>query len=269
MPQAVLGGIDTHWAERPGRGARLALLHCSLASNGSWRKVIAGLDPSIACFAPDLPGHGQTVGDPERPALAQAVASVAALVERAGAPVHIAGHSFGAVVALRLAVDRPELVRSLTLYEPVLFGVLDDVDHPAWLVEQKANAAFGRALQEGPDAAARFFLKRWGAGEAYDDLPAERRAYIRDRIHLIPLSDDALHTRAASRVRRDDLSCLAMPVHLQGGAMTEPVIHAILDVMEAAIPHVTRDRVEGAGHMGPITHPDAKVRALHLQIGIA
>ena len=43
------------------------------------------------------------------------------------------GHSYGAAVALKAALDAPGRVRSLTLFEPVLFSVLlrDDPDQAA------------------------------------------------------------------------------------------------------------------------------------------
>src|SRR5258707_4251598 len=36
---------------------------------------------------------------------------------------HVAGHSTGAAIALQLAVDRPDMVHSLALFEPPLIGV--------------------------------------------------------------------------------------------------------------------------------------------------
>jgi lipase len=41
-----------------------------------------------------------------------------------GQPVDVIGHSFGGTVALRLAVERPDLVRSLVLIEPVFVAAL-------------------------------------------------------------------------------------------------------------------------------------------------
>jgi lipase len=49
-------------------------------------------------------------------------------------PVHLIGHSFGATVALRLAIEAPERVASLTLIEPVLFAAAPDGP------EKRANA---------------------------------------------------------------------------------------------------------------------------------
>jgi len=38
-------------------------------------------------------------------------------------PVHVVGHSSGAIIGIQLALDAPEAVRSLTLLEPALLGV--------------------------------------------------------------------------------------------------------------------------------------------------
>ena len=39
-----------------------------------------------------------------------------------GEPMDVVGHSFGGSIALRLALEMPELVKSLTLIEPVCFA---------------------------------------------------------------------------------------------------------------------------------------------------
>ena len=45
------------------------------------------------------------------------------LQELNAVPAHLVGHSSGAVIALQLALDAPEAVRSLTLLEPALLDV--------------------------------------------------------------------------------------------------------------------------------------------------
>ena len=64
-------------------------------------------------------------------------------------PIDVIGHSFGATVALRLAVEQPEKVRSLTLIEPVFFAVAGQ-DVPASLVAaQPYRDALQAALDKG------------------------------------------------------------------------------------------------------------------------
>lgn len=66
---------------------------------------------------PDRPGHGDSP-DPGRPDDAEADA--AWVSELLGDGAHLLGHSFGGLVALAAAAQRPEAVRSLTLVEPAL-----------------------------------------------------------------------------------------------------------------------------------------------------
>jgi pimeloyl-ACP methyl ester carboxylesterase len=77
-------------------------------------------------------GHG-----PVPVSFAEHAADAAALLDQLGIRrAHVAGHSTGAVVALQLAADRPDLVQSLALLEPLQVftpgaGALVDAIQPA------------------------------------------------------------------------------------------------------------------------------------------
>lgn len=64
--------------------------------------------------------------------------------------MHLIGHSYGGAVSLHVALQRPERVRSLALYEPVLFAPLrddgggDEPDDQAPLLATHRAAAGGR-----------------------------------------------------------------------------------------------------------------------------
>ena len=78
-----------------------------------WGPVLGELGLNVT--APDLPSHGRSaLWDPQTHPDCQKLSTqiVASFIER---PVDLIGHSFGAVVALRLAVAAPEAIRSLTL----------------------------------------------------------------------------------------------------------------------------------------------------------
>ena len=109
-----------------GAGAPMVLLHCSGSSAAQWRDLGAILARDFHIAAPDSYGCGSTGAWPgRRPIrLADHAHMVAEVVRAHGYPVHLVGHSFGGAVALRLALDFPELLRSLVLIEPVSFQLL-------------------------------------------------------------------------------------------------------------------------------------------------
>jgi pimeloyl-ACP methyl ester carboxylesterase len=80
--------------------------------------LAAKLAPAHDVFF-DLPGHGRSAPWAGTDYHSDATAVAAALLH---GPTHIIGHSFGATVALRLAVERPDLVSRVTLIEPVMFA---------------------------------------------------------------------------------------------------------------------------------------------------
>lgn len=252
MPEATRGGRTLVWREA-GHGAPALLLHCILAHSGAWSGVMARLGDLLAVRAPDLPGHGGTSHDP-RIDLHDAATADAGFLLADGDPAHVIGHSFGAIVALRLAVEAPARVASLTLIEPVLFALLAETDPAAYAAEVAADAETNAALDAGDWARARDgFLARWGAGGA---LTPERAAELEARMVLVAASRRAIGDPATAVVHHRNLGRIACPVLLIGGAASSPVIGSILDGLEAGLPLSRRVTIPGAGHMVPITHPD-------------
>ncbi|MGG5811505.1 alpha/beta fold hydrolase BchO [Falsiroseomonas sp. CW058] len=110
-------GIRWHVQEM-GQGPALLLLHGTAAATHSWRDLMPLLAARFRVVAPDLPGHGFTDPVPQaRLSLPGMAASVAALCEALGlAPARVAGHSAGAAILLRMALDgriAPDRVVSL------------------------------------------------------------------------------------------------------------------------------------------------------------
>jgi pimeloyl-ACP methyl ester carboxylesterase len=92
----------------------------------------------------------------------------AALIEpvlaRAGSPLVLVGHSYGAAIALIAALANPGRVRAMALYEPTLFALLD-AETPAPNEAEGIRAVVadaGVALDAGDqDAAAERFIDYW------------------------------------------------------------------------------------------------------------
>ncbi len=256
MLDAVCGGVPTYLRHFGQGDAQGLALHCSLAHSGAWAGLAACL-PGLAITAPDLLGHGRSGdwdgrGDFHSTSTRQAMGVLAQMPE---GPVHLIGHSFGATVALRIALETPERIASLILFEPVLFCAARAAGGPAFGNHLAAHADFAAALALGDVArAAEAFLAIWGRGESFADLPESQRSYLTQRIHLIAAQDAALLEDAAGMLAYGRLEGLGVPVLLAEGEASPPVIDAVNTELARRLPQVTRARVQGAGHMLPITH---------------
>ena len=106
-----------------GAGPPLLLVHGLAGSSGNWCEVLPQLVERYRVIAVDLPGHGRSGAMPRGATTVDFASSVAAVLEaeRVGDAL-VAGHSFGGLVALRLAQRRPELVRGLLLASPAGIG---------------------------------------------------------------------------------------------------------------------------------------------------
>ncbi|MCF6232991.1 MAG: alpha/beta hydrolase [Rhodobacteraceae bacterium] len=245
-----------------GEGPRRVLaLHCTLAHSGAWRGL-AGRLSDTAFIAPDMLSHGRSpdwdgVGDFQD----RSTAAVAHLLEPG---MDLIGHSFGATVALRLAVAQPDRVRSLTLIEPVFFAVAVQ-DAPDLLAQHDADAGpFAEALRAG-DAAlgARLFNRMWSnGGPRWPELPEVLRAAMTRAIHVVPACRDAIYDDLAGMLLPGVLDRLQIPCLLLRGSETHAVIGAVNDGLARRLPDAENVVIEGAGHMLPVSHPGEAAVAL-------
>jgi pimeloyl-ACP methyl ester carboxylesterase len=213
--------------------------------------MVRALGPGLRVTAPDILGHGKAPDiDPARDLHDQCHEAV--LPHLPEGRFDAVGHSFGATLALRLAEEMPECVRSLTLIEPVLFAAAQGSG--VYRPYRALISRYERLLADGDrKAAAQEFLRLWGADGGLDDMPEGQQRYMIDRIHFIKASDDALFHDSADLV--SGLAQVRAPTLLVQGGECLPITAAVLDRMEQDIPVTTRVSVPGAGHMVPITHP--------------
>jgi pimeloyl-ACP methyl ester carboxylesterase len=129
--QALLEHLDRaarHW-ETPcgdgtmvwrgwGDGPVVLLVHGGAGSWRHWARNLAALSAGHTVIAPDLPGLGQSARAPD-PISAESVAALVGhgleQVVGAQAPIHVAGFSYGGVIAGLVAANAANRVRSLTL----------------------------------------------------------------------------------------------------------------------------------------------------------
>lgn len=240
-------------------------LHCTIAHSGAWKGLTRILGDEARFTAPDMLSHGRSPDwDGQGCFQDRILENAQACLDRR---MDVIGHSFGATVALRLAVEQPELVRSLTLIEPVFFAVACR-DAPE-LIEQHGQDArpYIAALESGDKAlAARLFNRMWSTADSprWPDLPEATRAAMIRGIHIVPTVDEALFNDTAGLLAPGRLDRATMPVLLLRGALTHPVMQAISKGLVRRLPNATEEVIAGAGHMLPISHPAET--AVHIRV---
>ncbi|MFD1344161.1 alpha/beta fold hydrolase [Litorisediminicola beolgyonensis] len=253
---------------RLGRGPRDALaVHCSLAHGEAFAPLAAHL-PMLSLHAPDLPGHGRSPGMPEGQDYHRAAtAALRALPEAEGSL--LIGHSLGATLALRMALERESPPETLVLIEPVLFAAAA-ATAPELLQSEHADAVrIGRAFEAGEtEAVAREFTARWGDGRPWESLPREARARFTAQIPLIAATDPALRLDNGNLLAPGRLEGLTSRVLLIRGSESPPIVAAIHAALLARLPQARERVVEGAGHMAPVTHAAEVAEAIASELAL-
>ena len=101
------GGLRWH-LQRAGDGPAVLLVHGTAGATHAWRDVLPVLAERHAVIAPDLPGHGFTAQPAQQSALSlpgMAAALTALLDLLRVRPRAVVGHSAGAAVLVRMALD--------------------------------------------------------------------------------------------------------------------------------------------------------------------
>ena len=238
----------------------IGLIHCALAHGGVWRRFVEELGPGYLPILIELPGHGEAPDwDHSRDYSDQALEL--ALDTLPAQPVPLIGHSYGAALALRLAVERPSRVSSLVLIEPVFFAAAKG----SWAFDKvvRDHDPFVRKLAEGSNAmAAKAFTSVWDNETPWADIPQKQKDYLMSRIPLVKAGDTLLFDDRTDLLRAGRIEGLDMPVTIIDGGDSHPVIEKIVVAIGDRIPDVEWITVPGAGHMVPITHPGAVAGAV-------
>jgi lipase len=254
-------------------GARPVLaLHCSLAHAGAWSGLVDHLS-GVTVTALDQPGHGRAAdwdGVTDLHGLTTRLSINMAERLGGGQPIDVLGHSFGATVALRMALERPDLIRSLVLIEPPLFAAARAGGSAAFAPFQVEHLAVAQALADGrrEDATA-MFHGLWGNGAVFANLPARQQHYMMDRIHFIAAQNPFLLEDSTGLLRYMGLESVGVPVLLVEGGASPAIVSAVQDELARRLPQVTRLVVPGAGHMVPISHPSVVAEAVMAHLAIA
>ncbi|HEY8567454.1 MAG TPA: alpha/beta hydrolase [Beijerinckiaceae bacterium] len=259
----LIDGIHVHVAEW-GQGSPVVLIHGNGTMVHDW--AVSGLAERLArdhrVIAIDRPGYGYTERPRDRAWTPEAQAAlIATTLRRIGVErAVIVGHSWGALTALALGLDHPEMAQGLVL----LSGYYVPTVRPdAWAASGPAIPGLGDVLRYtiAPPLSAMIAPKLIAKVFAPRPVPARFAKGFPLALALRPFqlrgsaADSALMVPAAARLR-DRYADLSVPTAIlagDGDGVVDPWRHAI--ALHQAIEGSTLQILPGLGHM---IHYDAQ-----------
>lgn len=241
----------------PADSAPIVGLHCSGATNRQWSALRSEFESNTPVLLPDFIGtesRGHRMGSSPFFLREEATEIVREMRALPG-PAHMVAHSYGGGVALHIARHHPELVRSLCIYEPTSFHVLNNGkpdDLKLFREIETLSSAMENAIDEGNAIyAAHVFTEFWGGLGAWQALSKTQRTAMRKWVRKGPLDFHALLYEPAKKPALADIN---VPTTLMFGTMTHLQTRRIAEELAVTIPDCRLCPVHGASHMGPFTH---------------
>ena len=236
-------------------GTPVVFVHGSLGDLGDW-------DAQVAAFAqrhrvlvysrryhPPNPPHND---DQTYSPMLHADDLAALLLQLDLAPAHVVGSSYGAYTALVLALEHPELVRSVVLGEPPIMPLLNRTPEGDAL----RRDYFARVL----DPARAAFARRDSAGGLRAFLRGEGLAAPAGA-NLLTYAFELRHEMLANREQYmapltcRDLGALHTGVLLVSGDRSAPVFHAINAELARCLQNDSTVTIPNAGHAMQSSNP--------------
>jgi pimeloyl-ACP methyl ester carboxylesterase len=238
----------------------VVLLHGSANGSYAWGPVRAGLEAAgVDVYVPDMLGYGAAPAPSERWDIAEEVRHLVAwLGERGVGELHLVPHSLGSMIGLHLRRGLGERVRRLTLVDPVAVSVLVEHGEEAGLAEMVGQYEAFMGREGDPAAAARGFVEHWSGPGAFDAIGGRARSAI---TALVPKVGMEMRAMRGDTTPTAVLAPPGTPATILLGERTRLAPRGVALHLAASLgaPVVV---VPGAGHMIPVTHPEAVVAAV-------
>ncbi len=264
IKKARLAGTDLSYIDS-GRGVPVVLIHGSASDYRIWRSQIRPFAAKYRVIAYSRRYHTPNAwrGDgSDYAATLHAEDLVELLQSLKLGPAHLVGHSAGGTIALLVARDHPELVRSVVVMEPGLPSLLTrEEGEVARAAREHALSAAKAAMAAGEDERAIQFLMDWVLRpRTYRGVSPPMKAMLLDHARL-------LKVLLSSPPPPPDFTCehagaLKTPMLLVEGAASVDYMVAPSRALHQCQPSAQRVAIPQATHNMQLDNPHAFNRAV-------
>jgi 2-succinyl-6-hydroxy-2,4-cyclohexadiene-1-carboxylate synthase len=226
----------------------ILFLHGFMGSGANWAETISALDERFYCVAPDLPGHGRSLGlTPEDYTIEGAAKMLRELLD--GLEISrtaIVGYSMGGRLALYLALRHPERCSGLFL-ESASPGIEDAAERKA---RREADEERARRLESGDFET---FLANWYRQPLFASL-SQHQGLVEEMIEARSNNDPGELARSLRGMGTGNqpslwggLGELEVPTLAVVGSLDERYVR-IASLMATLNPRLRTTVVPGVGH---------------------
>lgn len=240
-------------------------LHSSASSSRQWQSLREFLEDRFTVIAPDLPGYGKNRDTGNVPGLEGDAAPIIREIEEIGEPVHLVGHSYGGAIAMKIAMMRPDLLMSLTVYEPVMFSLMIGTTVKQMNlfgeVATVANSVQNAIMNGDPKAGMADFINYWNGEDAWLSLPD----MVQEKLAALAETVNLNFCRAfEERTKLEDLKGISVPTMVMVGLDSPVATQHLGGIIAKAIPEAKLAMLPCLGHMAPIDSAEwVNARILH------
>lgn len=248
----IVNGAPLYY-EAMGEGEPVILLHGGAIDHRMWDDEFARLARNFRVVRYDARGHGLSLSPFGVYRHFKDLEGLMRQLELQRA--HLVGLSMGCRLAVDLAIDRPDMVASLTLLSPGISGFpFDSEETTAYM--QRIGAAFGRG--DFPQAAEEF-VQAWCDGPKRS--PEQTPPSIRQKVKSMAIATvrpdrdlaQGMELEPPAMGRLGEVRCPTLAVL---GELDMPEIHSIVEKIQAEVPGARVERIPGAAHMVNMEEPE-------------
>jgi non-heme chloroperoxidase len=236
-----------------GQGPPVVMVHGSISDYRYWQMQMDEFSQRHRVVAYSLRHHHPNVSTGDRSDYLPGThaADLAGLIQALNlARAHLIGHSYGGFISLLVARDRPELVRSLVLVEPIgLAGLITDADFEEAKptlngIGESRKQVLERFDQGDADEALRIFVNMVRGPGTWEGMPNAARAARRDNVHTLKPT----LANPTERFTCDDARKIATPTLLVGGDVSPRIFPLMLNGLQPCLARVERITISKASH---------------------
>jgi pimeloyl-ACP methyl ester carboxylesterase len=269
LKQAQVEGATLNYVEQ-GQGEAVVFIHGTFSDHRVWEGHRERIAKRYRYIALDQRYFGTApwTDTGAKYSVSTHADDLAMFIDRLGVgPVHLVGFSYGGAVALVVAARRPDLVRSMFLYEPALGTIVTDPSAQKILAEERKGLGPSVAASKSNDQAmaVRLFVD-WVDDQRgnFDELSAKTRQVLLENARTLPPQFAAPPPPVVPCAQ---LGQLKVPVTIGKGQQSRPYFTVLADATHQCMPGSRLVVFPNARHMAPVKNTAAINAAILAHLG--